>query len=188
MSENNDILKLKQEIETLKAANAQLTSEKGKALLAKEVGEAQRAAILAQLPSSDVKALEGKVAVDAAATTEIQRLAHEATRSLAKTMAHDIHKSFPNLHTILIYDESDISKVSHYNTVMRQLNLLSQGYGENGIQGKPVAKTPSRAVLAAMPLLAPVVVGSVVKSAIDLVSLFRTDVDIKGAAVTFYNA
>jgi hypothetical protein len=188
MTDTDDSATLKAEIEKLKEANAQLNSEKGKAELAKAVGEAQRAAILAQLPATETKALEGKVTVDAGATTEIQRLAHRAMGAIVKDMAEAIRTALPHLETVLIHNEGEISKAAQYTTVMRQLNLLSQGYRESGIHDEQIAKTANESVAMALPMMAPFVVGSAVKSVIDLVSLFRTDVDIKGATVTFDDA
>lgn len=188
MTDTDDSAKLKAEIEKLKEENAQLNSEKGKAELAKAVGEAQRAAILAQLPATETKALEGKVTVDAGATTEIQRLAHRAMGAIVKEMAEAIRETLPNLETVLIHNEGEISKAAQYTAVMQQLNLLSQGYRESGIDDEHLTETATESVEMALPLMAPFVVGSAVKSVIDVVSLFRTDVDIKGATVTFDDA
>jgi hypothetical protein len=184
MPADEEIKKLQAEIKALQDANAALASEKGKAETEKAVAEARRATILAQIPPTDTKALEGKLSLDTAVTTEIQKLAQEALSEAIHEMVLAIRKALPALRTVLIYNDKDLSTIANYSTVIRQLKLLVDGYRRNGSTHKPEAANE----FAVAPLLAPAVAGTAVKSVIDLISLFRTNVDIKGATVTFEDA
>jgi hypothetical protein len=187
MPTDDDIKKLEAEIKSLHDANALLTSDKTKAETDKAIAEAQRASILAQLPPTDTKALEGKLTLDAV-VTDIQRLSQEALADAVGQMVSTIRQLQANLKTFLIYNEKDLSALGDYAMVMRQLNFLAQGYRESGQGSEAGGKKAHEFAIAAAPLLAPAVAGAALRSVIDLVSLFRTNVDIKGAAVTFDDA
>lgn len=185
MPTDDEIKAIQAENKALKDANAELTSEKTKAETAKTIAEAQRATILAQAPPTDAKALEGKVTVDAD-TTEIQKLAHEAMADAVDEMAAAIRRELNDLRIVVIYAAADLITLANYNTVSGQLALLANGYGQS-LKKAPVEGL-ANAVEMALPLLAPVVAGAAVKSVIDLISLLKTNVDIKGATVTFDDA
>lgn len=187
MPNNEEIKKLEAANKALQDANAALTSEKGKAEIGKAVAEAQRATVLAQLPPTEAKPLEGKVTVDAGVATAIQKLAYHAMSEVVEKMATAIRAKLPNLTTILIYSERDISQLAYHNAVTKQIARLRKGYQANQIT-KESPRPPGVAFELAMPILAPVVAGAAVKSVIDLLALFRTNVDIKGATVTFEEA
>ena len=185
--------KLKTENDKLKTDNSALKSEKGQAETDKAIAEAQRAAILAQIPQSDSKALEGKVTVDAGAVTEIQRLAHVAMSEVVQKMAKDIKEARHDLSTVILYNERDMGSLANYRTVAGEFSLLMKGYREALVDQTPAVAAHGETegaglMMISMPLLVPFVAGSALKSIIDVISLFRTNVDIKGAAVTFDEA
>ena len=169
----------------LKESIAALTSKKGKTAMEKEIAEAQRAALLARLPPSDTKALEGSVTIDTGATSEIQRLVHEGVAVAAKKMAQEILRKLPELRTLLIYNKKDIESATYYTIVKRQLDLLRDGYLTDMAEPARAANEEAAMML---PLLLPAVAGATLKSMVDLVSLFKRNVDIKGATVTFEEA
>ncbi|MFY9619561.1 MAG: hypothetical protein WAM70_01015 [Pyrinomonadaceae bacterium] len=176
-----EIKKLLAENKALQDANVALTSEKSKAEIDKAVAEARRATLMAQLPSTETKALEGKVTTDPSATTTIQQLALRAMSEGIAQMTTAIRTKFPGLTTILIYNERDIGDIAYYTFVTAQLNRLAKQYA-----AQKIVKDQSRraGLEMAMPLMAPLAIGAVLKSSIDLISLFRTNVDIQGASVT----
>jgi hypothetical protein len=182
---DEEIKKLLTDNKALQDANAALTSEKGKAEIDKAVAEARRAALLAQLPPTEAKALDGKVTLDASATTAIQQLAYRAMSEAVTLMTKAIRTKLPDVKTVLIYNERDIADIAYYTVVTAQLDRLIKDYAARAI----VKDQPRRAGLeVAMAVMAPLALGSVLKSTIDLISLFKTNVDIKGAAVTFEEA
>jgi hypothetical protein len=187
MPTDEDIKKLEAEVKALRDANTALTSEKTKAETAKAISEAQRASILAQLPATETKALEGKLTLDGV-VTEIQKLSQEALSEAVGEMVSAIRKSLPSLKTILIHNEKDLSALGDYTLVMKQLKFLAQGYRASGKTSETKDNKAHEFAIAAAPLLAPAIAGAALKSVIDLVSLFRTNVDIKGAAITFDDA
>lgn len=193
MANGDDLKKLQDENKTLKDTMAALTSEKGRIETEKAIAEAQRAALLAQLPQTETKALDGKVTVDASVVTGIQNLAYKAMSGLVKKMAEAIKEAKPGLKTIILYNEQDLTALANYRTVRNELGLLNEGYRsalgkEHTVESPELPESAAVVPMAALPLFAPVVAGAAVKSVIDLLALFRTDVDIKGAAVTFDDA
>lgn len=185
MPDDADIKKLQEELKKLQEENKDLKSTKGQAELDKAIAEAQRAAVIARMPPSDVKPLEGKVTVDAAAVTEIQRLAHEAMSEAATKMATDIVGA--NVKTVVIHDGAEVAALAHFKTVEAQLRLLSKGY--EAAYGAGAGGNGPQAAAAAVPFMfGPAVAGAAVKSVIDLLSLFRTNVEIKSAVITFEDA
>jgi hypothetical protein len=193
MANGDDLKKLQDENKSLKDTIAALTSEKARTETEKAIAEAQRATLLAQLPQTETKALDGKVTVDASVATGIQKLAYKVMSGLVKKMAAAIQEAKPALETIVIYNEQDLTTLAYYRTVRNELNLLNEGYRsalEKDVTVELAVAPDSKAVIsmAALPLFAPVVAGAAVKSVIDLLALFRTDIDIKGASVTFDDA
>jgi hypothetical protein len=184
MADDAELKKVQDELKKLQEENAGLKSAKGQAELDKAIAEAQRAVFVARMPPSEVKPLEGKVSLDAA-VTPIQKLAHKAMSGAAEKMAADIAKL--TLNTVVIHNEADVAAVARYRSVMGQIELLRDGY-DAADGGAAVGPTPDAAAAAAPLIFGPALAGAAVKSVIDLLALFRTNVDIKGSAVTFEDA
>jgi hypothetical protein len=187
----DDLKALQDENKTLKDRIAELTSAKTRAEGDKAIAEAQRATLLAQLPPTETKALEPKATVDASAVGVIQLQAFKAIRDLAAQMARAIRDQFPQLCTILLYNAPDVLTLARYRTFEKESRLIARGYaGALPVAPGETAGAGGGAKSAAFAsaLFAPAVAVTAVKSVIDLVALFRTNVDIKGASVTFDDA
>ena len=99
----------------------------------------------------------------------------------AVKMADDI--VMLTLKSVVIHNEADIAAVVRYQSAMGQIRLLQEGY--DAAFGEATVEPGPEAVTAAF---VPALAGAAVKSVIDLLALFRTNVDIKGAAVAFEDA
>lgn len=182
-----DLKKLQDENKLLKGKIDELTSEKARAETEKAVAVARRDAILARLPASDTKALEGRTTADSAVVTGVQRQAHRALREVVARMAGAIFRLRPGLKTVLLYHERDLTSLAQYRVVRNELDLLREGYDAAPLKVSR-APGPATAAMVEMAALAPAAVGAVLKSTADVLALFRTDVDYKGAAVSFDDA
>lgn len=188
MADDNDLKKLQEELkksqEELKKSqeeNTGLKSAKGQAELDKAIAQAQREAAVARMPPSDAKPLEGKMSVDSAAVSEVNRLAHEAMSKAAVKMVEAVAEK--NLHTVVIHNQTDVAAVAHYRSVAGQIKLLHEAYDNASGAGK------KDAAVAAVPFIfGPAMLAAAGRSVIDVLALFRTNVEVKGVAVTFEEA
>jgi tetratricopeptide (TPR) repeat protein len=193
---NSEIEKLKQEIELLKQQkekilaekalkeaqsvdqNEKLRKEKERADLEKAKAQAERDALEARLPKTEAKALEGKITIDTDVVIESQIMAHKSMLGIAEEISKEIKEAESNLKRVIIYNERDINVLAHYQAIKSQIEFLKKRYDQ--LLPKPEVEMK----LGIPALLAPEVGTTLIKSVIDLISLFRTDTDIKGKPVT----
>src|SRR5437016_2249697 len=152
---DEEIKKLLADNKVLQDANAALTSEKGKAEIDKAVAEARRAALLAQLPPTEAKALEGKVTLDASATATIQQRAYRAMSEAVALMTKAIRTKLPDVKTVLIYNERDIADIAYYTVVTAQLDRFTKDYAARKIikdQPRRAGREVAMAVMAPLAL------------------------------------
>ncbi|MDQ3919387.1 MAG: hypothetical protein M3348_13025, partial [Acidobacteriota bacterium] len=129
--------------------------------------------------------------IDAAAVSVMQLQAYRAIRELSIKMARAIQHERPRLKTVLFYNANDLTSLANYATVKKELSLLGEGYSDalaSDTSKTTAAEGVAKSAAFTPILLGPAVVGAAFKSVIDLIALFRTNVDIKGATVTFDDA
>lgn len=154
--------------------------EKAKQLAEYEVAiaEAKKKTLTAILPESEVKALGGKLTIDDNVTMECKILTYKTMSEIASQIIQEIKniEESTGIKRVVIYNPDDVSTVLLYKTFIKQVKLLKKQYEEvirppkEGF--KPEAPALAMAAIATVP--------AVLKSFVDIASLFRTDIDIKG--------
>jgi hypothetical protein len=166
-------------------ANPQLAALKAEsAITAEQLTIAQnRQKLLSTVLPSDVKPLEGSVKVDGDHPVESQILAYQTLDRLARTIANEIAEFKPV--RVLIHADAEIGGVLGLEAFRNQLNIIQQEF-EKDIGAAEPAINDAKAILRGEKLagMAPLietalVAGTLARSAIDLLSLFRTDVSLK---------
>src|SRR5688572_31502587 len=151
----------------LKHLEARKKIEKAK----QEILEAEKAQLAAQLSGADVKALEGKTTVDEKATQEPVTVAYLALEAVARHIAQEAQAKVGIGGRIVIHHADQIATAAEYRAFVAQTEYLKKEYGEAlAEQPKPPAGTGAMMALGTA--------SAVARSAIDFLSLFRTDVQI----------
>lgn len=172
------------ELAALKNQTAILEEERKQA-------EARQKLVSATFPSSDVKPLEGAVKVDGDHPVESQVLAYHALNRLAQKIADIVAGKKPS--RVLIHSDADINSLMSFQSFVEQMSLIRAeltGVNETATSALEDAKltlsgAPMPAAEGALALgFAPLVVGAALRSAIDLLSLFRVDVSLKSKDLT----
>lgn len=152
--------------------------------------EARQKLITTVLPSSDVKPLEGTVKIDGDHPVESQILAYHALNRLAKKITEVVTGVKPK--RILIHSEADINSLMSFQSFFEQMLLIrdeltsvNKGAKSALEEAVQTLSGEARSEMVAVPFaLAPVIAGAVLRSAIDLLSLFRVDVSLKSKDLT----
>lgn len=156
-----------------------------KAILEEQAAMAEsRKKIVSATLASEVKPLEGTVKIDADNPVESQILAYKSLNSVAQRIADKVAAKKPA--RVLIHADTDLSGLLGFQAFVRQLELIhTQLTGEKEaaeatlIDARQVAQGKIVAIAAPGLLMAPLVIGAAIRSSIDLLSLFRTDVSLK---------
>lgn len=157
--------------------------------LKREIAEAKREAASMAFPASEVKPLEGTTTLDDNVQIEANIMAIRAMSGIAKQISAEIKTENKNLKKIIIYNQQDANSLLAYKVFMAQLAFLALQYQQElegqiempkGVVGKEMRGLSTTLT----PTLALGMGTGAVKSVIDLVSLFRTDTDIKGKDIT----
>lgn len=156
------------------------------AILAQQVTAVQnQAKLISTALPSDVKPLDGVTKTEGDHPVESQFLAYRAVQAIAQKIADDPSMPVAN-HTVVIYCESELNSLLSYQSFRQQLELLQTQMTQERDRAQTQLKTAqetiddtARAFRDALPIVAPLLATSAVKSAVDLLSLFRTDVDIR---------
>lgn len=188
MAEDNAVLKL--EVERLKLELERLETEKKiaaakapadpgaealkAAKLQADLAEQRRKALTNSLPSTEAKALEGSTKVDdKAGGMETTTLAYASAEAVAAEVARRL-KTMKAVERVVVHSEADASGLRQYGLFLAQAGLLKQGYAsvQETAEGTKVGAESLEPVTAQL------------KSLIDLVALFRSDVELKGRDAT----
>jgi hypothetical protein len=156
------------------------------ALLAQEaaIAESQQKVVAAMFPSS-VKPLEGSAKIDGDHPIEGQILAYHAINQLAETIAAEVQRLA--VKRVFIHNDSEISLLLGLQSFTVQLETMRTEFtqeveaGETAVADAEAAlkQDVAQPVAAAAFLAAPLLIGAVARTAIDLLALFRTDVTLK---------
>lgn len=121
---------------------------------------------------SEVKPLDGKTTVDDKVAIESLTLAYASIESIACEISRVVNARNPS--RVVIHNGSGVGSLLQYESFLAQTEVIRQAF----LNAVPPADLPSKEAVALAAVI-PAVTGTV-KAVIDLISLFRTDVDIKG--------
>lgn len=158
-----------------------ITLEKEIALAEKEIREA------AAKPASTP--LAGTTTTDANVNIEASMLSFRAVADVSDNIACEIREQVPGARSIAIFNARDFNDWRNYKTLSptlgEQLDALNARYDELlGTVAAAEFPTAGRRTFAG-PLTGSLLAGSnAVRAFVDLISIFRTDTEIKGVAVT----
>jgi len=162
-----------------------LEKEKKKAEYQQGIAEAQRKTFEAKLPKTEYKPPEGKTTVDSKDSMEIKVLAHEAIENITRQINLEI-KSYnegkaenDKIKKLLIYTEQEAASLYYYEALLEQIKSLSSRYETVIAAGEADFSAQVAPFLAS-----PETAGSVLRSLLDVVALFQSNVDIKAQAVS----
>lgn len=153
--------------------------------------ENQRKLIEAQFPQ-EVEPLEGKVETEGDVPIEVKILAHRALGPIADQIVQAIGDKGSGK-PLVIYDEGEINSLVHYQAFSVQLDLLTREYERllgayTGLTGDEKARKAALDELEkaqkATTAFFPTLVGGALRSVIDVLSLFRTDVKVTSKDLT----
>lgn len=157
-----------------------LEEEKAQAELRKAIAEANKAELEARFPKPTSTPLAGTTTIDDKALIEGQIVAYIALARAANNVVDAINRRKLNVHKLAIFNEDDIKLLLGYKVSLSQLEVVRDGYcsllsptvtGDN-------CPTEAAALAGIVPALG--IAKSVLGSFVDLTSLFRTNVEIKG--------
>jgi len=176
----------------------ELTEELEIMKLQQKISEAKKGTLKAILPNSEVKALEGKDTIDDNVAIECKILTYKAISEIAVQISKEIKNIEKNIgiKSVIICNQDDFNRVLLYKTFIIQVQLLKKQY-ESAIELTlipdgiiPTSKkmldvsfpigyfSDAKTALATVTGLA--AVPAVLKSSLDIASLFRTVTEIKG--------
>lgn len=161
--------KLNAELAILKAQNA-IADERRR-----EAADAAKAAS-DSLPKSTITPLDGKTTADSNVVISSTVLAYASTSKIAKRIANEI-SAHGCVHSIMIHDDANVGSLSYYQAVLKVALTINKEY-ETTLE----AQEPTR--FAIPPGMALDTGISYAKSFLELISLFRTEVDLKGVQIT----
>lgn len=160
-------------------ANAQALSDQVDLLKKQqEKASAEKDLLNARLPATKSEALNGELKVDDNVNIEVEILSHNALRLTANRIG--VRVATVNPKSIVFYSQKEIDSIQAYRLSLKQLASLSDRYNSM------LADLAADRELAAA--LVPEAAATILKSIVDLVALFRTDIDIKGKTVTIDDA
>jgi hypothetical protein len=180
---------LEAERQRLEQENAILKLEKERAELKKAIRDAA--------PSASVTPLEGKTTVSDKVNIEANIMAYNVMSDIAFEASKHIRNKIPGAQAIAIYNQKEVRDWRFYQAMFpafeAELNRLIKEYDrilkesvDEATARSEMEKTPLGAeVLTLGPIREGLLAGSsVVRSVIDLMSLFRTNTEIAGVEVT----
>ena len=156
--------------------------EKAKQVAESEVAiaEAKKKTLTAILPESEVTALEGKLTIDDKVTMGCKILTYKAMSEIAFQISQEIKniKENTGIKRVVICNPDDVRSGWLYKTFIEQVKLLKKQY-EEVIRPPTEEPKPEAVATAAIAVAVP----AVLKSMVDIASLFRTEIDIKGKKI-----
>lgn len=193
LAEELKTIKLQQQISVAKKAKADADKalepiskiEKAKQLAESEVAiaEAKKKTLTAILPESEVTTLGGKLTIDDKVTMGCKILTYKTMSEIAFQISQEIKNINENtgIKRVVICNLDDVSTVLLYKIFIEQVQLLKKPYEEAIKPPKEEVKPEAVVPMAAMAAIA--AVPAVLKSFVDIASLFMTDIDIKGKKI-----
>lgn len=148
------------------------------------------------LPSSEVKPLEGKIIADDKVSMECQIITYKAMSEIAFQIAKDINNLKKNTrpNKVIIFNKEEFNALLTYNTFMLQIRLLNEEcekaikppLAEEEKEKRGAAKLYMATTLPSM-VAAASAIPAALKAVIDIISLFRKNIEIKGQTFAIDN-
>jgi len=179
----------------LDAEAKRLKLEQTKAEARKAIAEAQQATLAAEIPTSDVKPLEGKVELGAGVGLLAALLAH----AVLERGADEIVKALPLTHVegkskgntvLIVEDRALVESDWPYTMVSSQLEVLSDNLGKAETLLQPPTEKPHAPAVPAtteemlLPAAALAAAPALVGAVAGLIGMFKTDYSIASKDVT----
>ncbi|MGP8321397.1 MAG: hypothetical protein ACT6FE_03615 [Methanosarcinaceae archaeon] len=178
----------------------ELTEELKKIELQQKIIEAQKSTLKTLLPDSEVKTLEGMHTIDDNVAIECKILTYKAMSEIAFQISKEIKNIKKNIDVerIIIFNQDDFNRVMLYKTFIRQIQFLKIQYEEQFLKIQyeeqflkiqyekiepiltPTKVSFRRMVSFVSPTAAVAAVPAMLKSFVDIASLFKVNTDIKG--------
>lgn len=151
--------------------------QKRLAVALKDKGDAERALPQSGIPQIPITPLAGTATVDANFTIDGQILAYKEMARLAEEIVGHIATALPqDKPKVILMSEDYVPWIDQYRSIIKSLESLISAYQDTQLAPPLSAEIERRA----LPLVA---VGGVIKTAVDFLSLLRTNMDVKGVAV-----
>lgn len=157
-----------------------LEEEKAQAELRKAIAEANKAELEAKFPKPTSTPLAGTTTIDDKALIEGQIVAYIALARAANNIVDAINRRQLSVHKLAIFNEDDIKLLLGYKVSLSQLKVVRDGYCSllsPTVTGVNCPKEAAGITAFVEPLA---IAKSLLGSFVDLTSLFRTNVEIKG--------
>ncbi|HMI03706.1 MAG TPA: hypothetical protein VK541_14580 [Pedobacter sp.] len=189
------IAKAKKDLEALSIVDPKTAAEAKKALadLEKSTIELEKASITAKrdlFKGPEITPLTGKISTNDGVFIETRVLATQTLNQVMRAMVDKMKASkFPSVTpTFVLYNETDIKGVEAYMSLFIQLSDLTSQLGKANrtiqqVLDQPYDFTTTPANNLFDPLLAGFAASGILRSAADVVSLFRITTDFKNAEV-----
>lgn len=178
-----------------------LENEKKKAVLQKEIAEAEAAELKAKFPDAKSTPLEGKTTIDDGVVIETQIMAYKAMKEVAEEISgkvttassgnikdfagndiRDVNGNTFQVKTIAVYDQKEKANLLAFRTAKAQFSLISNQYCEIfNNRAYDQCPPPGPVIAFVPPVAAPLAIAtSLLGKFVDLTSFLRTNVEIKG--------
>ncbi len=184
-----------EELERLKVLQAEAEAREA-------IAKAKRAELDARFPQSTSSRLEGKTTVGEKGRVEEQVVGFISVAQAADRIAETIHNTYPNLPTLAVYNEGDIQLLLIYSAATKRVDAYIARYDKQAAAEQaaltaypmwniPTAPCDPKALATAGAgrggegFINPLgVATSLLGSFGDILSFFRTNVDIQGSTFT----
>jgi hypothetical protein len=162
-----------------------LEEEKAQAELRKAIAEANKAELEAKFPKPTSSPLAGTTTVSDGAVIESQMISYVALARAANRLVAGINKNpHVKVSKLAVFNEDDVRLLLSYKTTRSQIEVLRQSYCNLLAKSQTGNKCPDRTgpfTTESFPVTAGLTVAkSLLGSFVDLTSLLRTNVEIKG--------
>lgn len=172
---------------TTDAEKDRLTKELEIAKLKTAIAEERQKRLEALKSTTTTTALNGELKADDKVVMESQTLAYQAMSEIASKIRHRISNEVKGVKTLVVHNQSDVAAILYYQTLSNQIEVLKADYKANStaLNAALNAATGQGSGMEVVPLAAGIgLATNAVTAGLDLLSLFRTDVDLKGTKFT----
>ncbi len=172
-----------EEAMTTNAENERLTKELEIAKLKTAIAEERQKRLDALKATTTTTALNGELKADDKVVMESQTLAYQAMCDIAGEIRNRVSTEVTGVKTLVIHNQSDVAALLYYQTLSQQMKVLKTDYEANSAaltrainattgQGSATEFVPPAAAIG--------LATNAITAGLDLIALFRTDVDLKG--------
>jgi hypothetical protein len=173
------VKKLEEQIKLLQKQKQLELLEKDISAAKREQVEEEAKEFRARLPKSSVQALEGTVTVDNQFVIESEILSHKALDQISRKIGEEL--AGVTTDSLVIIGDRELADIQYYRLISNQISAASDAYTKMGLVG------PAQEAGLTGLMLGGEAVSSLVKSAVDVASLFRTDTTITSLQIAIDN-